>query len=165
MSKAGGLGILGAVAHSPARLESELTWIRGTDRRSSLRRGPAVAPKYVGAESGGIDADQIRDLLPEEHRAFLDDMLARYGVPVPDNGQRLSLGAGLNVSPKGYEPLLDVAFAHDIKLIASALGPPPADLVARAHANDVVVAALAGTTEHAKRHAAAGVDLIVAQGT
>jgi NAD(P)H-dependent flavin oxidoreductase YrpB (nitropropane dioxygenase family) len=44
-------------------------------------------------------------------------------------------------------------------------GPPPADLVARAHDNDVLVAALAGTTEHALRHVAAGVDLIVAQGT
>ena len=58
-----------------------------------------------------------------------------------------------------------MAFAHDIRLIASALGPPPADLVERAHDHDVLVAALAGTTEHARRHAAAGVDLIVAQGT
>jgi NAD(P)H-dependent flavin oxidoreductase YrpB (nitropropane dioxygenase family) len=69
------------------------------------------------------------------------------------------------VSPKGYEPLLDVAFAHDIRRVASALGPPPLDLVERAHANGVVVAALAGTTGHARRHAEAGVDLIVAQGT
>ena len=52
-----------------------------------------------------------------------------------------------------------------IRLIASALGPPPADLVERAHDSDVLVAALAGTTQHARRHAAAGVDLIVAQGT
>jgi NAD(P)H-dependent flavin oxidoreductase YrpB (nitropropane dioxygenase family) len=58
-----------------------------------------------------------------------------------------------------------VAFGHDIRLIASALGPPPADLVERAHDQDVLVAALAGTTHHARRHAAAGVDLIVAQGT
>src|SRR6202022_1661294 len=69
------------------------------------------------------------------------------------------------ISPKGYEPLLDVAFAHRIRLIASALGPPPPDLVTRAHDNEVLVAALAGTTERARRHAAAGVDLIVAQGT
>ena len=70
-----------------------------------------------------------------------------------------------NISPKGYQPLLDVAFAHRIRLIASALGPPPPDLVTRAHDRDVLVASLAGTTEHARRHAAAGVDLIVAQGT
>lgn len=71
----------------------------------------------------------------------------------------------MNVSPKGYQPLVDVAFAHPIKLIASALGPPPPDLIARARECDVVVAALAGTTEHARRHAAAGADIIVAQGT
>jgi NAD(P)H-dependent flavin oxidoreductase YrpB (nitropropane dioxygenase family) len=165
VSKAGGLGILGAVAHSPARLETELTWIE--DQTGGLPYGVdlLLPSKYVGAEDGGIGAAQIRDLLPEQHRAFLDDLLARYGVPVPDHEHRLPLGAGLNVSPKGYQPLLDVAFAHDIRLIASALGPPPADLVTRAHANDVVVAALAGTTQHAVRHATAGVDLIVAQGT
>ncbi len=165
VSKAGGLGVLGAVAHSPARLETELTWI--DEQTGGLPYGVdlLLPPKYVGAEDGGIDAEQIRDLLPEQHRAFLDDLLARYGIPVPDDEHRLPVGAGLNVSPKGYQPLLDVAFAHDIRLIASALGPPPADLVARAHANDVVVAALAGTTQHAVRHAAAGVDLIVAQGT
>ena len=61
--------------------------------------------------------------------------------------------------------LLDVAFEHPIRLVASALGPPTAALTQRAHASDVVVAALAGTAEHARRHQAAGVDLIVAQGT
>jgi NAD(P)H-dependent flavin oxidoreductase YrpB (nitropropane dioxygenase family) len=83
---------------------------------------------------------------------------------VPTDEERLPPG-DLHISPKGYEPLLDVTFAHRIRLIASALGPPPPDLVTRAHDNDVVVAALAGTTQHARRHAAAGVDLIVAQGT
>jgi len=62
-------------------------------------------------------------------------------------------------------PLLDVAFSHPIRLIASALGPPPPYLVERAHGNDVVVAALAGKPVHAERHAAAGADLIIAQGT
>jgi len=91
-------------------------------------------------------------------------LLARYGAAAPIDKPRAPSG-GLNISPKGYEPLLDVAFAHDIRLVASALGPPPADLVERAHDQDVLVAALAGTTQHARRHAAAGVDLIVAQGT
>src|SRR3546814_17842261 len=72
---------------------------------------------------------------------------------------------GMNVSPKGYGPLLDVAFDHDIKLIASALGPPPPDLVERAHNAGVLVAALAGTPQHAVAHKEVGVDLIVAPGT
>jgi NAD(P)H-dependent flavin oxidoreductase YrpB (nitropropane dioxygenase family) len=71
----------------------------------------------------------------------------------------------LSVSPKGYEPLLDVAFAHRTALVASALGPPPPGLITRAHGAGVAVAALAGTRAHAERHQAAGVDLIVAQGT
>src|SRR5438874_8712308 len=72
---------------------------------------------------------------------------------------------GLSISPKVYEPLLDIAFAHGIRLVASALGPPPPALIERAHGTDVLVAALAGTRTHAERHNTAGVDLIIAQGT
>jgi NAD(P)H-dependent flavin oxidoreductase YrpB (nitropropane dioxygenase family) len=71
----------------------------------------------------------------------------------------------MRVSPKGYEPLLDVAFDHRTALVASALGPPPPALIERAHGAGVAVAALAGTVVHAERHKAAGVDVIVAQGT
>jgi NAD(P)H-dependent flavin oxidoreductase YrpB (nitropropane dioxygenase family) len=164
VSNAGGLGVLGAVAHSPQRLETELTWIEEQTGGKPFGVDLLLPPKYVGAEQGGIDTKQARELLPEEHRAFVDDLLVRYGISVPTDEERLPPG-DLNISPKGYEPLLDVAFAHRIRLIASALGSPPPDLVTRARDNDVLVAALAGTTEHARRHAAAGVDLIVAQGT
>jgi NAD(P)H-dependent flavin oxidoreductase YrpB (nitropropane dioxygenase family) len=164
VTNAGGFGILGAVAHSPQGLQNELTWIEEQTGGKPYGVDLLLPPKYVGAEQGGIDAKQARELLPEEHRAFVDDLLVRYGIPAPTEPPRVSAG-GLNISPRGYEPLLDVAFAHDIRLIASALGPPPADLVERARDRDVLVAALAGTTQHARRHAAAGVDLIVAQGT
>ena len=165
VSNAGGFGILGAVAHSPERLHNELTWIEEQTGGKPYGVDLLLPQKYVGAEHGGIDAGQVSELFPEEHRAFIDDLLGRYGIPVSTDRPRASRGGGLNISPKGYEPLLDVAFSHDIRLIASALGPPPSDLVDRAHDHDVLVAALAGTTQHARRHAAAGVDLIVAQGT
>src|SRR5947209_15650678 len=164
VSNAGGFGVLGAVAHSPERLQNELAWIEEQTGGKPYGVDLLLPPKYVGADKGGIDAQQARELLPEEHRAFVDDILTRYGIPARAEEPRASSG-GLNISPKGYQPLLDVAFAHNIRLIASALGPPPADLVERAHDRDVLVAALAGTTQHARRHAATGVDLIVAQGT
>lgn len=164
VTNAGGFGILGATAHSPQRLQSELTWIEEQTGGKPYGVDLLLPPKYVGAEQGGIDTAQARTLLPDEHRAFVDDLLARYGITAAAEEPRRSLG-GLNISPKGYEPLLDVAFSNNIRLIASALGPPPPDLVQRAHDQDVLVAALAGTTRHAQRHAAAGVDLIVAQGT
>jgi NAD(P)H-dependent flavin oxidoreductase YrpB (nitropropane dioxygenase family) len=101
---------------------------------------------------------------PAGHQAFVDDLLTRYGVPeLP--GHLTARSGSLSVSPQAASDLLDVAFGHPIRLVASALGPPPADLVSRAHDRGVVVAALVGTAEHARRQRAAGVDLIVAQGT
>ena len=61
-------------------------------------------------------------------------------------------------------PLMDVAFSHPIKLIVNALGPPPPDMIERAHSNGVLVGALAGKKAHAVRHVASGVDIIIAQG-
>ena len=165
VTNAGGFGILGAVAHSPERLRKELTWIDEETGGKPYGLDLLLPPKYVGAEEGGIDAKRARALLPREHVAFVDDLLARYGIAASTEPPRNSPAGGLNISPKGYEPLVEVAFAHNIRLIASALGSPPVDLVERAHDHDVLVAALAGKTEHARRHAAAGVDLIVAQGT
>jgi NAD(P)H-dependent flavin oxidoreductase YrpB (nitropropane dioxygenase family) len=164
VTNAGGFGILGAVAHSPQRLETELTWIEEQTGGKPYGVDLLLPPKYVGADSGGIDGKKARELLPEEHRQFVDDLLVRYGIPAPTDEERRPV-ADLNISPKGYLPLLDVTFSHRIRLIASALGSPPPELVTRAHDNDVLVAALAGTTKHAQQHAAAGVDLIVAQGT
>jgi NAD(P)H-dependent flavin oxidoreductase YrpB (nitropropane dioxygenase family) len=59
---------------------------------------------------------------------------------------------------------MDVAFSHPIKLIVNALGPPPPDMIERAHAGGVLVGALAGKKSHAVRHVAFGVDIIIAQG-
>jgi NAD(P)H-dependent flavin oxidoreductase YrpB (nitropropane dioxygenase family) len=59
---------------------------------------------------------------------------------------------------------LDVAFAYPVKLIANALGSPPADVVERAHAQGILVAALAGSARHARHHQDAGIDIVVAQG-
>ncbi|MFI5044382.1 MAG: NAD(P)H-dependent flavin oxidoreductase [Acidimicrobiales bacterium] len=164
VSKAGGLGILGAVGHTPDMLETELNWIEDEVGDKPYGVDLLLPPKYVGAEDGGLDVP-LDSLFPIEHKEFLDDLLRRYDIPVPNEEERLTGGGGLKVSPKGYEPLLDVAFAHRTALIASALGPAPPDLIERAHAQDVVVAALAGNLAHAVRHAASGVDLIVAQGT
>jgi len=164
VTNAGGFGVLGAVAHSPKRLQSELIWIEEQTGGKPYGVDLLLPPKYVGDDRGGIDAKQARELLPEEHRAFVDELLIRYGVTgSTDEAHRPA--SQLNISPKGYEPLLDVVFAHRTRLIASALGPAPPDLVARAHDSDVLVASLAGSVRHARRHAESGVDLVVAQGT
>jgi NAD(P)H-dependent flavin oxidoreductase YrpB (nitropropane dioxygenase family) len=164
VSKAGGFGVLGAVAHTPEQLEIDLAWIDSEVRGSPYGVDLLLPQKYVGADEGGLDRRSLHQLLPAAHQAFVDEILARYQVPELPAGEP-ARGMGMNVSPQGYQPLLDVAFDHPIRLIASALGPPPPDLISRARESDVLVAALAGTTEHARRHASAGADIIVAQGT
>jgi NAD(P)H-dependent flavin oxidoreductase YrpB (nitropropane dioxygenase family) len=59
---------------------------------------------------------------------------------------------------------VEVALAHPVRLIANALGPPPPDIIERAHERGLVVAALAGRAAHARSHVASGVDIVVAQG-
>ena len=167
VTNAGGFGVLGAVAHTPKQLEIDLAWIDEHVGGKPYGVDLLLPQKYEGADEGGLDREALRQLLPAEQQAFVDDIMARYQVPELDDEQREAVSrlGGMNVSPKGYEPLLDVAFDHPIKLIASALGPPPVALIERAHAADVLVAALAGTKEHAVRHQEIGVDIIVAQGT
>ena len=167
VTSAGGFGVLGAVAHTPEQLDVDLRWIEAETRGGPYGVDLLLPVSYAGSEEGGLDRDAVSQLLPPEQQAFVDDILRRYQVP--DMPEELDLGRQRNVlenvSQKGYEPLLDVAFAHEIRLVASALGPPPPGLITRAHDHDVAVAALAGTTVHAQRHQAAGVDVIVAQGT
>jgi NAD(P)H-dependent flavin oxidoreductase YrpB (nitropropane dioxygenase family) len=168
VTNAGGFGVLGAVAHTPERLETDMAWIDAETKARPYGVDLLLPAKYAGADEGGLDRDAIRHLLPPEQQAFVDDILRRYDVPeLPDDGGNgpLAHADAMRISPRGYEPLLDVAFSHPIQLIASALGPPPPSLIDRAHSMGVAVVALAGSKVHAERHRAAGVDLIVAQGT
>src|SRR5436309_10523970 len=96
-------------------------------------------------------------MLPEGHREWIQEELERYGVPPlppPDaDSEREQRGmAGLRIDPKSMEPLIEIAFAHKVALMASALGTPPSWLVEKAHANGVPVAALAGRIDHAVAH-------------
>jgi NAD(P)H-dependent flavin oxidoreductase YrpB (nitropropane dioxygenase family) len=146
VTNAGGFGVLGAVAHTPEQLEVDLAWIEAEVKGKPYGLDLLLPQKYAGADEGGLDREAVRSLLPPEQQEFVDDILRRYEVPELTTEQRGELGGrgGMSISPKGYEPLLDVTFAHDVKLVASALGPPPPALIERAHAHGAVVAALAG---------------------
>jgi NAD(P)H-dependent flavin oxidoreductase YrpB (nitropropane dioxygenase family) len=171
VTNAGGLGVLGAVAHSPHGLETDLSWIDEQTGGKPYGVDLLLPSKFAevgtaaAAQPGeGNGPDRPASRFPAEHEAFLDDLLRRYQVPaLPE--QPGGRGGLLSVSPEAAGSLLDVAFQHPIQLVASALGPPPAELTEQAHARGIVVAALVGTVEHARRQQAAGVDLIVAQGT
>ena len=168
VTNAGGFGVLGAVAYTPERLEEELRWI--DDHVNGRPYGVDVlVPGKIdkAAESGGGPAAMLA-AIPDEHWNFLIGLFEKYDVPLPDfeKAKRANArGVGEQVTAKGATELIDVALAHPIGLIASALGTPPPIMVEKAKAAGIPVAALVGTSEHARRQVAAGVDLIVAQGT
>ena len=62
VSKAGGLGILGAVGHTPDMLETELNWIEDEVGDKPYGVDLLLPPKYVGAEDGGLDVPLVRRL-------------------------------------------------------------------------------------------------------
>lgn len=166
VSKAGGMGVLGAIATTAQQLEEKLAYIDAHVGGRPYGVDVVMPAGYVraGGGQGMGSAEDLHKMLPEEHRKFVDSLLAEHGVPP------LPEGATTHDALKGWTSSVsrrqvDIALEHPIALIANALGPPPADVVEAAHAKGVKIAALIGSVEHARRQVAAGVDIIVAQGT
>ena len=172
VSKAGGMGVLGAVAHSPQQLEIDLAWIEAEIGDRPYGIDLIVPAKYAGSDGGGYTLDDIRKLIPAEHIAFVDDILRRYDVPELSEGEgrggvlsgRGAGDAAVPFSANQADPLLEVALAHRPALVVNALGPPPQHMIERVKQEGRLVGALAGKAQHAERHVNAGVDIIIAQG-
>ena len=161
VSKAGGMGILGAEAGTPESLDIDLKWIAEQVGGKPFGVDVIVPAKYEGKAEGEVSAAELRDRIPEEHRVWLENLLDRYNVPARlDTDRRVQGRATAPMSYAGAAQMMDVAFMHPIALIVNALGSPPPDMVARAHAAGIRVGALAGKAAHAVRHVAAGVDQI-----
>ncbi|HCB37491.1 MAG TPA: monooxygenase [Acidimicrobiaceae bacterium] len=167
VTRAGGFGVLGAAGHTPEQLDVDMAWI--CDEVGDLPFGVdiIVPAKYEGKSDGELSVGELKAMIPPGHRRFVDEMMERYGVPElpPDDGAGTM--AGQAEAPMTYAqavPLMDVAFSYPIRLIVNALGPPPPDMIERAHDSGTLVAALAGKRVHAERHVAAGVDIVIAQG-
>jgi NAD(P)H-dependent flavin oxidoreductase YrpB (nitropropane dioxygenase family) len=163
VSRAGGFGVLGATTHSPESIEQELRWI--DDHVDGKPYGLDVLIPENISTSGEKDVTwkSLESRISPEHRAFTKNLLGKYGielktrevaanVPQPFDGER-----ALDV--------LDAAFRHPIRLIANALGVPPKAMIEMGKKHGVPVAALVGAKEHALRQVAAGVDILVVQGT
>jgi NAD(P)H-dependent flavin oxidoreductase YrpB (nitropropane dioxygenase family) len=166
VTNAGGLGVLGAVAHTPEQLDVDLKWIREQTKGRPFGVDLLIPRKYAGAEEGGVDRTSLGDMIPDEHRQWLEELLKRYEVPgLEEEPRSASAMARLSVDPKSMAPLIDTAFDNNVSFFASALGSPPKWLVDRCHAEGIPVAALAGRVDHAIAHKKAGCDIIIAQGT
>jgi len=167
VSRAGGMGVLGAVAYTVDQLREALDYIDAHVDGKPYGLDVVMPAKYVDGGAGHdqpLDPAKLEALISPRHRAFIEDLLARHEVPNLPDGENPWHNL-LAWTEQTTRPQVDLALERPIKLLANALGPPPKDIVDRAHAKGVKVAALTGAPAHAKKHIENGVDIIVAQGT
>ena len=164
VSKAGGIGVLGAVGLTPEKLKIELDWIDENIGDHFYGFVVVIPQKYEG--KGEMDAAKLEetllDMIPQAHRDFAAKLLEDHGVPeLPgSDGPRL-----LSWNEAMATVLVDIAIERpNCRLIANALGTPPAAIVKRIQDSGRLVGALCGRIKQVKAHKEAGLDFIIAQG-
>jgi NAD(P)H-dependent flavin oxidoreductase YrpB (nitropropane dioxygenase family) len=167
VSKAGGFGVLGAVGFSPEQLEIELQWIDEHIGDRPYGVDIVIPNKYEGMDanmSGDELAEMLRKMVPQENLDFARKLLADHGVPVQDEAEDNTMKL-LGWTEATATPQVEVALQHPkMTLIANALGTPPPEVMDLIHNAGRKVAALCGSPYQARKHADAGVDIIIAQG-
>jgi NAD(P)H-dependent flavin oxidoreductase YrpB (nitropropane dioxygenase family) len=168
VSKAGGLGVLGALAFSPEDLEVELTWLDEHVGDAPYGVDIVIPSKYEGQGIEDMTPDELeaelKKHIPQEHRDFANRILSDHGVPeLPaGEGQHELLGWTATTAA----PQVDVILRHEkVNLIANALGTPPPEFVRQIQDHGVLIGALCGSVQHALKHKQAGLDFVVCQGT
>ncbi len=166
VSNAGGFGVLGAIGFSPEELAIELDWIDEHVGDHPYGVDIVIPGKYEGmGEMDPVKLEaQLQSMVPDDHRRFARRILAEHGIPeTPPDQQRSGMMGWTEATGK---PLLANALKHDkVRLIANALGTPPADVIQDVQASGRMIGALAGSVKHALHHKDAGLDFIVCQGT
>ena len=162
VSKAGGFGVLGAARYTVEALEIELSWIdehiEGKPYGVDL-----IAPTSMAVTEENDSLDDIRKMVPQEHKEFAKSILERHEIDSTDVYEDYDRSSFLTHGKAGN--IIDVALSHPISMIANALGVPPPYMLELAKKKGVPTAALIGTKEHALKQVQAGVDIIVASGT
>ncbi len=165
VSRAGGMGVFGAVTLPPDRLEEELRWI--DDHVGGKPYGvDLIVPNKIAGKGQAFSIGDMIAAVPDEHKAYAASILAKYDIDASDldDVRRGHTNLGKNLQESGAAASLEVAFRHPIKLIANALGVPPKIMLDMAKQHGVPCAALVGTKQHAIRQVEAGVDILVVSG-
>lgn len=165
VSKAGGMGVFGALHFTPEQLREELTWIEEHLDGHPYAIDLVMPAKFVRSEGGEeLDGAKLRDLIPEDHERYANEVCDSFGVPPLPDDVELRDTSELAWSERVAREQLDIALEFSPVLMVNALGAPPVDVVERVHAKGIKVGALAGRVRHALKQKEAGVDLIIANG-
>lgn len=166
VSKAGGMGVLGAAGYSAEQLKIELDWI--DEHIDGKPYGvDLIAPTSMANKDESMSPEEVRAMVPDEHRRFAAGVLARHNVDTADvyDTKVPRRGGGGFLGEKSAANVLDIAFSHPISLIVNALGVPPRYMLELAKQHGVPTGALVGARHHAVKQAEAGVDMLIVAGT
>ncbi|WP_158667557.1 nitronate monooxygenase [Bradyrhizobium guangdongense] len=163
VSRAGGFGVLGATVHTPETLERELAWIDAHVDGKPYGIDVLIPENISTAGEKDVTWKSLEARVPQAHRDYTRNLLRKYDI-------ELTTTDVADNQPQPFDAktalrLLEVSFNHPIRLIANALGVPPKAMIEMGKRHGVPVAALVGAKEHALRQVAAGVDILVVQGT
>ncbi|MEC7123404.1 MAG: nitronate monooxygenase [Pseudomonadota bacterium] len=166
VSKAGGFGVLGAVGHTPETLKIELDWIDENINGKPYGIDLLIPNKMDHKGENAMTTEDLKALIPPQHIAYINQLLEAHEIDTTDLWSgKYGTDYTHNRREAGAGDLLDVAFEHPISLFVNALGVPPQSVIERCRDRDIAVGALTGAREHALKHAAAGVDILVVSGT
>ena len=115
VSKAGGVGVLGAVGMSPEILEQELNWI--DERIDGKPYGVDVLiPNKMLGKGEEFNAQKLADMIPQEYRDFRTDVLKNHDIDAPElresEGDMAASGFAQNTADQGAKALLDLSLIH-----------------------------------------------------
>jgi len=163
VTRAGGVGVLGALGRTPEHLDMELTWME--EQVGDLPYGVDIVIPATSLDRDSDDPtihDRLEAMIPDEHREFVEDFLTQHQIgPLPDEPR----STGRVGNSAAERALVDVVLGHRARLLVNALGPMPKEIVDRAHDEGVLTGGLVGSPIHAQRQRANGVDVLIAQGT
>src|SRR5450759_3849752 len=160
VSEAGGCGVLGASGYSLAELRDAIPEIR--DNTSKPFGVDILLPKNVadlGATEGvsEVPLSQILATMPQPYQDYVAKLKSDLDLPDVDAMVKTDT---TTMRPK---EAVEICIDEKIPLFCAGLGNPDF-MVEEAHANGIKVLAITGNSKNAKRMAAGGIDMLVAQG-
>lgn len=160
VSRAGGVGMLGAHRYTPEKLDTTLSIIEdklqgkpyGVNCLFPVRRDPSDGTPFE---------------MPVGHVRFMDKLLADFDLTTGGSASDENFGVGdsLIISDQRALESVEVILKHHMKVVASGLGPIPDTVMEQLRRRGVHTIASVGRPEQARKQVASGIDIIVATGT
>jgi NAD(P)H-dependent flavin oxidoreductase YrpB (nitropropane dioxygenase family) len=157
IARAGGFPVYGATRDMPDTISRTLARIRDLvgDRPFGV---DLLLPANIGAETSRT---AVEAKLPAEHRRFVAHLRQKYAVPAATKPTFFSSQVR---SQQLFSEQIEAVLGSSANAFATAVGAPQA-VIARAKSQGKFTISLVGRPRHARTVKAAGIDLIVAQGS